>query len=195
MKNDIQKMIPTRSYHASPRLTHELKQQLERKVKRLFVNKEFIAFIKVTIEKLPQKDKLACLHFFKKVAIQVPRLPDPDHFKAFEDTYIEEMLKTADEQEFYEPVKWINAEIEYLQNTGEHLTTEDVNNRVDIMLEAKQKLSKDWLTEEQTMELFSISKSTLNRRMSEGMPHHKNGKFVYFYLDEINQWMKKDVAA
>jgi excisionase family DNA binding protein len=181
-------------YHLQTRLTHELKRKWVQKFKRIIVNKELTEFISQCIEKLPTKDKLAALYYFKKLAVQVYRQPDPEHFKAFEDIYLEEMSAIANEQELYEPVKWIEAEIEYISNTAERLTTEDVNQRLDIMQDAKLKMSKDWLTKDEVMNLFNISKSTLNRRVAEGMPAHKSGKSVYFYLEEINEWMKREAA-
>lgn len=187
-------MEKSKNYHVQTRLTHDLKKKLKQRFKRLIVNRELTEFIEDTIKELPSRDKLAALHYFKKLAVQVFREPDPDHYKAFKDEYDEEMSAIVDEQRHYEPVKWIDAEIEYLVNTGEHLTVEDVNQRLDIMQIAKQRLSKDWLTKEDVMDLFHISKSTLNRRIAEGMPCRKNGKFVYFYLKEINEWMGKEAA-
>lgn len=194
MKNNAAKLIPTRNYNVSLRLTYEFKHQLEKDIKWLFINKEFIEFIQATINKLPQKDKLACLFYFKKLAVQIPRTPDPEHYKSHQEIYEEEMGKIVDEQTFYEPIKWINAEIEYITSAIEHLTTEDVSHKIDIMQEAKQRLSKDWLTKDEVMTLFNISKSTLSRRIAEGMPVHKRGKSLHFYLQDINVWMKQDAA-
>lgn len=171
-------------------LNEDFKKKLLMRTKLLFVNREFIAFIERTIEELPQRDKLACLYYFKKLAVQVLRRPDPDHFKAFEDEYWEELSAIADEQKHYNPVKWIEAEIEYLQNTTPHLTKEDVNNQLDIMQEARQRLSKPWLTRQEVMQLFGFKKSTLNRRIAEGMPCEKHGRITSFHLDDINKWLK-----
>jgi len=181
-------------YHLQTRLTHQLKKKWAQRFKRLIINRDLTKFISESIEKLPAKDKLAALYYFKKLAVQVYREPDPQHFKAFEDEYLEELSAIKEEQKFYEPVKWIEAEVEYITNTAERLTTEDVNQRLDIMQDAKLKLSKDWLTKTEVMNMFSISKSTLARRVAEGMPAHKNGKAVYFYLEEINGWMKRAAA-
>lgn len=194
MKNNSSKLIPTRSYHASTRLTEEFKHQLEKRVKRIYINKELTEFITKTIDALPAKDKLAALHFFRKVAVQTLRQPDPEHYAAFKDEYDEELSTIQDEQQHYEPVRFIEAEIVYLTNTAEKLTSEDVNKRLDVMQDARVKLSKDWLTKEEVMTLFHISKSTLDRRVAEGMPAHKKGKAVHFYLAEITDWMKSDAA-
>lgn len=195
MKTTVEKLVPTRNYNASPRLTHEFKRTLERDIKRLFVNKEFIDFIKSTLNELPNKDKIPCLHYFKKLAVQVRRTPDPDHYKAFEELYEAEMAQIEDEQKFYDPVKWINAEIEYLLTATEYLTAADVDQRLDVMIAAKQKLSKDLLTADEVRQMLNISKSTLNRYVADGLKRQKRGKFVYFCLQDINDWIRNDAAA
>lgn len=173
-------------------LNEDFKKKLLMRTKLLFVNREFIAFIERTIEELPQRDKLAGLYYFKKLAVQVLRRPDPDHFEAFKDEYWEELSAIADEQRHYNPVKWIEAEIDYLLNTTPQLTKEDVNNQLNIMQEARQRLSKPWLTKQEVMDLFGFSKTTLNRRISEGMPCQKHGKIVSFHLEDINKWLKRE---
>jgi len=195
MKNHTANTIPPRIYHASPRLTHECKLKLEKAVKLCFINRDFIELIEATVQKLPAKDKIVCLHYFLKLAKQTIRIPDPDWLKGNEDLYSEKMVELQYEQEHFEPVKWIETELFYLDNTTERLTKEDVEQQLNIMLEAKEKLSKSWLTKEEVMELFSISESTLSRWVyDEQMPCRKRGKFTYWFKDEIDQWMKKEVA-
>jgi excisionase family DNA binding protein len=194
MKMTDQKSKVTADNHKELRLTHAFKNKLESKVKRLYINKEFVDFVNVTINKLPIKDKLSALHFFRKLAIQTLRQPDPQHYNAFKDEYDEELSALANEQKHYDPVRFIDSEIKYIINSAERLTAEDVNKRLDIMQEAKERLSKPWLTKGEVMELFDISKSTLNRRIAEGMPSHKKGKGVCFYLDELNEWMRSEAA-
>ncbi|MET3977847.1 putative DNA-binding transcriptional regulator AlpA [Mucilaginibacter sp. UYP25] len=63
------------------------------------------------------------------------------------------------------------------------------------MYEAMQKLSKPFLNKEEVMEYLSISESTLGRWVgNEHMPCIKKGKFTYWDKDEINKWMKIEVA-
>lgn len=121
--------------------------------------------------------------------------PDPLHYDAFEDEYKEMFSEIALEQAFYEPIKWIEAEIEYQLNTGERLTSNDVEAKLDVMQQTKLRLSKDWLTEQEVMEMFGFSQSTLKRRRAEGMPAHKKGKAIHFYLEEITDWMRKEEQA
>lgn len=180
--------------HEPVRLTAALKLRLKKEIKRIYKNKELTEYIERHLSLIPVKDKIAALYYFKKLVLQTYRSPDSDHYAAFEDEYEEEMSEIRAEQQFYEPVRWIDAEIDYQTNMGERLTGDDVTGRLDIMQEAKKRLSKDWLTKEEVMELFGISRSTLNRRIADGMPAHKSGKAVYFYLEEINQWMRREAA-
>jgi len=148
-----------------------------------------------TLNKLPAKDKITCLYYFLKLAKQTMRSPDPVWLKANEDLYREKMAELQDEQAHFEPIKWIKADLEYLENTSEHLTKEDVDHQLNIMQEAKQKLNKSWMNKEEVMLYFSISESTLGRWVSdEQMPCRKKGKFIYWYKDEIDEWMKKEVV-
>jgi hypothetical protein len=183
-------MVNSNHSHQQTKLTIKIKGELNRKIKRLYVNKDLIQFIESKILDKTKKDRLEILHFFKKLVQQVYRSPDPDHQAAFEEEYEVEALTIAKEQAFYEPLKWINAEIEYLDAQIEQLTASDVDQRLDVMQQAKERLSKEWLTKEDVMELFSKGLSTINRWMREGLPFHKYGKTVYFYLEEINEYMK-----
>ncbi|MES2275699.1 MAG: helix-turn-helix domain-containing protein [Bacteroidota bacterium] len=195
MKNNTTKLIPTRNYHASPRLTNEFKRQLEKEVKQCFINREFVELIEATLEKLPVKEKISCLHYFLKLATQTLRTPDPDWLMSNQDVYLEYMAELQQEQQHFEPVRWIEAELRYLENSIERLTKDDVNQQLNIMKEAQQRLSKPWLTKDEVMELFSISESTLSRWVfDEQMPCRKRGKFTYWYKEEIDDWMKKEVA-
>lgn len=176
--------------HEQTKLTTKIKAKLKCKIKTLYVNKDLIQFFVAKIDGKTIKDKLAILNYFKKLVQQIYRLPDPDHKAAFEEEYEAEQFAIADEQAFYDPLKWLQAEIDYLDAQLERLTSTDVDERLNIMQQAKERLSKEWLTKTEVMELFRISKATINRRIAEGMPAHKNGKMVYFYLEEINEYMK-----
>lgn len=181
--------------HQQTKLTITIKGELKRKIKLLYVNKDLIQFIEAKILDKTKKDRLDMLHFFRKLVQQVYRLPDPDHKAAFEEEYEAEKFAIAKEQAFFEPLKWINAEIECLDAQIERLTASDVDQRLDIMQQAKERLSKEWLTKTEVMELFRISKATINRWISDGLPAHKIGKMVYLYRDEINEYMKQNKAA
>jgi hypothetical protein len=194
MNTTTAKLVLSRTNHIRYKLTDEFKALIEMRIRLLFVNKDFIEFIQLIVSRMRQSDQLACLYFFKKIAIQVRRAPDPDHFKAFEDEYLEELSLIAQEQEFYEPVRWIEAEIEYRLNTAKHITSEEVDRRIETVQKAKQNLNKPWLTKEEMMMLFGFSKSTLNRRIAEGMPCEKHGRIISFCLEDVNDWLKGEAA-
>ncbi|WP_158826712.1 helix-turn-helix domain-containing protein [Mucilaginibacter lacusdianchii] len=190
-------MKNTLSPHPQTKLTAKIKTELGRKIKPLYVNKDLIAFMK---SKIPNnaKDGLVYLHYFKKLVQQVFRSPDPDHYKAFEDEYEAERIAIADEQAFYHPVKWINAEIEYLASLHHAQADQRANELEQVALMQKQTktgLTKDWLTVPEAMEILGVSKSTLQRRMDNGLPYHQQGRKRYFYLDEINDYLRRDTAA
>lgn len=191
MRNNTAKLIPTRSYHASPRLTNEFKRKLKGDIKWLFVNKEFIEFIEDTITRLPQKDKLPCLYYFKKLAVQVYRSPDPDHYKAFQDTYDELISEIADEQKFYNPVKWIDAEIE---ETMAIASLALADNQTNANVEQSLSIDLELVPEKKVIQMLGMSKSKLLRLRSEGMPYQQIGKPIFYNLNEVKKWLKREVA-
>lgn len=193
MKNNTVKLIPTRSYHASPRLTNDFKRKLKRDIKWLFVNKEFIEFIEDTIKRLPQKDKLPCLYYFKKLAMQVYRAPDPDHYKAFEDMYDELLSEIADEQKFYNPVKWIDAEIEEMAALA-NLTLANNDHQTNGNVEHGLSVDPELVPEKKVIEMLGMSKSKLLKLRANGMPYQQIGKPIFYNLIEIKKWLNKDVA-
>jgi predicted DNA-binding transcriptional regulator AlpA len=188
------KIVLSRTNHIRYKLTDEFKELIEKRTRSLFVNKEFVEFIQLVVSRMQQRDQLACLHFFKKLAIQVRRTPDPDHFEAFEDEYQEALSLISEEQKFYEPVRWIEAEIEYRLNTAKHITSDEVDRRIETIQKAKQQLNKPWLSKEDMMAMFGFSKSTLNRRIAEGMPCEKHGRIISFCLEDVSNWLKGEAA-
>jgi predicted DNA-binding transcriptional regulator AlpA len=185
----VQKTIEPR------RLTHNIKSLIKKQIKSLYLNRQLTEFISEQLQLVPVKDRIALLYFMKKTVLQTYRCPDPLHYAAFKDEYEEMFSEIALEQIFYEPIRWIEAEIEYQLNTAERLTSADVEAKLDVMQQTKLRLSKDWLTEEEVMAMFDISKSTIKRRRAEGMPAHKKGKAIHFYLEEITEWMRKEKQA
>jgi predicted DNA-binding transcriptional regulator AlpA len=177
------------------RLTHNIKSLIKKQIKQLYINKKLTEFISEQLQLVPVKDRVALLYFMKKTVLQSYRCPDPLHYAAFEDEYEEMFSEIALEQIFYEPIRWIEAEIEYQLNSTERLTSADVASKLDVMHQTKLRLSKDWLTEQEVMEMFGFSQSTLKRRRAEGMPAHKKGKAIHFYLEEITDWMRKEEQA
>ena len=193
MKNHTIKLIPTRKYHSSPRLTHEFKRRLKRGMKWLVVNREFIDFIEGTLKKLPQKDKLSCLHYFKKLANQVHRAPDAAHFEAHKDEYLEEMSKIADEQKFYNPVKWIIEEIEYCKVTQEMSSSSETPYQQNEHKSPEKLFDADLVPEKTMITMLNMSKSKFLRFRAEGMPYQKIGKPIYYDLEKVKEWFKTRV--
>lgn len=182
MKNTI-------NTHPQTKLTAKIKTELERKIKTLYVNKDLIDYFQV---KIPNNatERLAYLHYFKKLVQQVYRSPDPDHYKAFEEEYEAERIAIAEEQKFRDPVRWLNVEIEYLLNISTSSPEKLINEQQSAIQQAEAQFNKAWLTKAQIMQLLKISKSTLNRWISQGMPCHKKGKSLYFNHDDINQYLR-----
>jgi hypothetical protein len=193
MKRNTVKLIPTRKYHASPRLTHEFKEKLKQDIKWLFVNKEFIGFIEATINKLPQKDKLPCLYYFKKLAVQVYRTPDALHYKAHEDLYLERMSEIEDEQKSYDPLKWINAEIDELMALAT-LATANNERFDDDKAEPIPSFDPELVPEKVVIQMLGMSKSKLLRLRAEGMPYQQIGKPIFYNIEEVKKWFKRDAA-
>ncbi|HVW96019.1 MAG TPA: hypothetical protein VHA56_08630, partial [Mucilaginibacter sp.] len=193
MKNNTTKLISTRSYHASPRLTQDFKRKLKRDIKWLFVNKEFIEFIEDTIKKLPQKDKLACLYYFRKLAVQVHRAPDPDHYQAFQDLYDEHISEIADEQKFYNPIRWIDAEIEEMMALAD-MAAANNERLTNDQVEPTKAIDPELVPEKKVIEMLGMSKSKLLRLRAEGMPYQQIGKPIFYNLREVKAWFKRTFA-
>lgn len=161
-------------------------QVLKKKISQLTINSELINFIEENVNQLKTgTDKMIFLHLCKKLVLQVERSPDPDHYRAFEEEY-------ENDRQTYDPIQWIEAELDYQQNLQALSQPQTLSSAVAD--EAKLRLGTTWLTKEEVMHMFKVSRSTLHRRIAEGMPCHKKGKFKYFHLEEISKWLK-DAAA
>jgi predicted DNA-binding transcriptional regulator AlpA len=169
--------------------------KLKGQIGRQYINKELILKIEQILASVHNADKLQFLCYLKKVIIQTPRKPDPDHYQAFKDEYDSEGIEIAVEQRLFDPVKWLEAEIEYItQPILSHYSKEEVQNELNKLQEIKRELGKDLLTFKDVLALLHLSKTTLNRRIADGMPCYKQGRFVFFVLSEITEWIKKDAA-
>jgi hypothetical protein len=191
MKNKNLKLVPTRKYNASPSLTHEFKRKLTRDIKWLYVNKEFIEFIQATLKKLPQKDKLSCLHYFKKLTVQAYRAPHPDHYHAHEELYQEEMATIVDEQRFYNPSKWIDAEIEEMLSIAKiAISTNDLLG--DAKTDTTPSFDPELVPEKKVIEMLGMSKSKLLKLRAEGLPNQRIGKPIFYNLNDVKIWLKEN---
>jgi len=189
--NNTGKLIPTRKYHTSPRLTDDFKTKLKRDIKRLFVNREFIEFIDDTIKKLPQKDKLACLYYFKTLAIEVHRTPEPNHYEAFRDTYDDLISSIADEQKHCNPIRWIDLKIEEITAL---VNLNIVNNEFLNDDKAESSFDPELVPEKKIIQMLGMSKSKLLKLRAEGMPYRQIGKPIFYNLKDVKEWLRRDAA-
>lgn len=161
-------------------------ERFKRKIAGYRINEELIAFLEQHLSAIVDIDgKLAYLFFAKKVLPYLKREPDARHFFAFEEEYRNDRL-------FFEPMKWLDNEIEFWTNIK---TLDKSKETPQNIVEAKMELSKQWLTKEEIMEMLKLSRTTLNRRIAEGLPAHQKGKAVFFNLEEVSEWLKEDEAA
>jgi len=161
-------------------------EKFKRKIAGYRINEELIAFLEQHLSALVEIDgKLTYLFFAKKVLPYLKREPERGHFLAFEEEY-------RNDRVFFEPMKWLDNEIEFWTNIK---ALDKSKETPQSIVEAKRALSKQWLTKEEIMEMLKFSRTTLNRRIAEGMPCHQKGKAVFFNLEEVSEWLKEDEAA
>lgn len=181
-------LISKRKPHIT-RLTHEIKDKLTRDIKHRYYNKELIQHIESKIDGTTTQVKLEILYFFKKIVQQVHRTLYPDQRWALEELSEQEFSDLADEQEFYDPIKWINAEIEYLMTKRDNLIMSS-----EPIIESDRKASTvgELMTFDQTMAYLNMSRSTLRRKMSNNMPVHQVQKKIYFCKSEVDDFVKRN---
>lgn len=161
-------------------------EKFKRKIAGYRINEDLITFLEQHLSAIADIDgKLTYLFFAKKVLPYLKRKPDAGHLLAFEEEYRNDRL-------FFEPMKWLDNEIEFWTNIKALDKTKEASQSI---VEAKMELSKQWLTKEEIMEMLKLSRTTLNRRIAEGMPCHQKGKAVFFNLEEVSEWLKEDEAA
>lgn len=171
------------------RLTTDVKNKLIVDIRHRYDNKDLIQHIEAKIDRTTMQIKLELLHFFKKIVKQVPRSLYPDQKLAFEELAEHELIEFTEEQEFYDPVKWINAEIEYLFSKKERSSAslEQVVERED-----QKTQPEDLMTFDETLTYLKIAKSTLHRAISNGLPRHKLKKKVYISRAELDAYIKNN---
>lgn len=161
-------------------------ENFKRKISGYCINEELLDFLERHLSAIDDIDKkLAYLFFAKKVLPYLKREPKLGHFLAFEEEY-------RNDREFFEPIKWLDGEIEFWTNIKALYRSKETPQSI---VEAKKELGKQWLTKEEMMDMLRISRTTLNRRIAEGMPCHQKGSAVFFNLEEVSEWLKEDDAA
>ena len=161
-------------------------EKFERKISLMSINEELIQFLEKTIGSTQKVDsKILYLYYAKKVLMHCERKPDAEHFKSFFEFY-------KNDRENFDPLKWLEIELDFWNNI-KVLTAEQKSS--SEIAQAKLSLSKQWLTQEEAQEMFKFSRTTINRRIAEGMPFHQKGKSKFFNLEEVGEWLKDDEAA
>ncbi len=158
---------------------------LENEVARLYVNRELIAFLQNLTDLLKSNgDKQYYLLFCKKVILQANRLPDGNHYGAFKEEYDEFFEDIKDEQAIFDPVKWIDAELDFLKLEDR---CKDRNTETKDSIDAPP--PRDWMTFGEMMHRLGTSKMALRRRMAEGMPFIKLGNQLRFEPKSVDAWL------
>lgn len=158
---------------------------LEKEILSLYINKDLVEFLnQLTKEVFTRSEKLHYLEFCKKTINQNVRKPNEDHYLAFKEEYDSFFRSIKKDQLVYDPIKWIDAEINYIQAIN---LIDDKD--VDKVLDASSKPNKDWLTFSEMLTRFETSKMALRRRMAEGMPFVKFGNQLRFFPKAVDEWL------
>lgn len=139
------------------------------RIKVLFFNHDIIEFIKSVLTNYKSiDDQRYSLIKLKKLLTQVPRYPDPSEYRTNREFF--DNIET--EQRLYDPIRWIEAELEYLNS----------NRASNIEL-------KELLTEFDMLQIFG-NRQTLNRRIVEGLPCARLGGVKVFSKRLVIQWIE-----
>lgn len=162
-------------------MSSAFERKIQSKVGSIIFNEELLKFMKSNVEAQKKiNDKLYLLYLFKRIFATSVRNPEQAHFYLFEDEYLLD-IKT------YNIEKWLEVEIEFYKN----VQSLEIQASHQGLTEAKAELSKQWVTGEEIKEIFKWSRTTLNRRIAEGMPCHAKGKTKFFNLEEVGEWLRE----
>ncbi|NHA07711.1 helix-turn-helix domain-containing protein [Mucilaginibacter sp. HC2] len=135
----------------------------------LYVNTDLILFICRMLNNCkPNEDRELVLIKLKKLLMQTPRRPDPEQYRVDRE-FFDSIRK---EQKLNDPIRFIEAELDFIKATKAY-SPED----------------KDMLSEDEVLKMFDISRTTLNRRIAEGMPCTKVGGKKAFSRNLISAWL------
>lgn len=149
-----------------------------KRISKIFINKEFIQVINRIVANSSLEDAERILANVKRVLIQVPRMPDPIEMKYEKAEFAQFFKDIRHEQIAYDPIKWINAESEYIRYLR---TAERCRKRKLTELNERY-----WLSSEDMLIIFNCSISTLNRIIADGMPCKKIGGRKVFVRSTVN---------
>ena len=158
---------------------------LEKEILCLYINKDLVEFLnQLTKEVFTRSEKLHYLEFCKKIINQNVRKPNEDHYLAFKEQYDSFFRSIKKEQLIYDPIKWLDAEIDYANAL--RLTE---SKEFDEVSDTSAQPKKDWLTFAEMLSRFETSKMALRRRMAEGMPFVKFGNQLRFFPKAVDEWL------
>lgn len=150
------------------------------RISSIFINKELVQFINRIIKDINSiDDQYLILSKIKKILIQFPRNPDPAQLRAEKAEFAQFFKEIKREQKAYNPINWIDAELEYIR----YLKTV----QADKTQESHVLDKKEWLTSEDMLKVFKCSISSLNRRIADGMPCNKMGGKKVFKRTDLNE--------
>lgn len=153
------------------------------KISRTIENQELISLINRVLthtETFMEREQI--LNKMRKLIIQTLRQPDEIQYQAEKAEFDQYLNGIIQEQEIYNPIAWIDAELNYLSyvklqgNNGSKTAVSDT-------------IVNDWVDSKEVMRVFGFARSTLNRRIGEGMPVSKIGGKKMFNCQKINEWL------
>lgn len=161
-------------------------------IKPLYRNIELISLMNSLMDNITSfSEREYYLILLKKTVLQIQRRPDQEHFKAFEDEYLQEAEQIAQEQLEHDPVKWIEAELEFVRLGKDLNLTETLIPSTQSQIKMPVNPKKEWLTFPEVMGIFHLSKASLRKRIAEGMPVSKLGARLLFNQNLVYDWVIK----
>jgi hypothetical protein len=141
-----------------------------RRLKVTVVNQDMVTLIKRLLACCDSVfDRERTLLVLRKLLLQNPRTPDPDEYNSKRE-YFDSLTK---EQRLYDPIKWIDAELQYLSSSQLSIENKEIFNEHDLL------------------QIFG-SRSTLQRRIDEKMPCAKFGNIKLVTKKLFMEWIESN---
>lgn len=156
---------------------------LRAKLKSLNINEDLIGYLEQTISNFKEiQQRLLFLQYVKKLVIQINRPIDQKHYEAFQYEYDQDQL-------LFNPITWIEAEIEFQKALKEFHSSE--NQSSNFNYQQRTNAPMPLLRHEDMEKLYHWSRSSLNRRIALGLPYHLDSAGAKFFdVNEVNEWIK-----
>lgn len=156
-------------------------QQLKNEISLKYINKDLIKFFEeLNSSVFKREEKIFYLEFCRKIVQQYPRKPDEHHYEAFKAEYDLYFDEIKEQQNMYNPLIWLDAELSYLRFLHQYANQSD---------ELELNTDKEWLTIPEMQKWLGISKADLNRKVASGMPKTKIGRHVRFAPEKVRDWI------